>query len=65
MGRRKKNFDKMPAGFDAGTFDQMDELLFDGETRKEFLRAAVAREFAWRKKHKPQKPRKKSDNQSS
>lgn len=43
VGRRKKNFDKMPAGFDAGTFDRMDRLLevAGAESRKDYLRLAV------------------------
>jgi len=57
MGRRKKNFDNMSAGFPAGTFDQMDAVLRPGETRKDALREAVQLWIAMRKKQQP-KPKK-------
>lgn len=45
MGRRKRNYDKMPAGFDAGTFDRMDPVRAKSEDRKQFLRTAVNNEI--------------------
>ncbi len=41
MGRRKKNFDNMSAGFPSGTFDRMDAVLRPGQTRKDFVRDMV------------------------
>jgi hypothetical protein len=45
VGRKKKNFDTMSAGFDAGTFDRIDAVLGVDDTRKDFVRRAVAREL--------------------
>ena len=56
MGRRKKNFDNMSAGFPQGAFDQWDKVLEPGETRKDFLRKAADNELARRKKRKPKRP---------
>lgn len=56
VGRRKTNFDKMPAGFPAGTFAQMDEVLEPDETRKDLVRTAVRNELARRKKRRPKRP---------
>lgn len=52
MGRRKKNFDKMAAGFAAGVFVRMDKLLRKDETRKDFVREAVEREMQRREQEK-------------
>lgn len=41
MGRKRKNFDVMNAGFGPGTFQRIDRLLKKGETRKDYLRKAL------------------------
>jgi metal-responsive CopG/Arc/MetJ family transcriptional regulator len=46
----------MPAGFPAGTFAEMDEVLEPNETRKDLVRTAVRNELARRKKRKPKQP---------
>jgi metal-responsive CopG/Arc/MetJ family transcriptional regulator len=64
VGRRKKNFDNMAAGFDAGTFDRMDRVLAVAkvENRKEFLRQAVEEKLQ-REERKLQKRKLDSDPQ--
>lgn len=62
MGRRKKNFENMSAGFDTGTFARIDAVLRDGETRKDLVREGVEMILVKREK---QKSRKKSDDQKS
>lgn len=64
MGRRKKNFDKMSAGFPEGTFERWDDLLDvleDGKTRKDFLREAAAFYELHLRKKKRRLAREKSD----
>lgn len=43
-GRPKTNFEAMPARFPKGTFQRIDGVLTQNETRSDFLRAAVERE---------------------
>ncbi len=53
MGRPKLNFDKMPGRFPQGTFDRMDAVREDGETRTAFVQDAVEREIKRRERQKP------------
>jgi hypothetical protein len=48
MGRKKRNFDKMSAGFSLGTFERMDAVLHAKEDRKQFVRDAVETELKFR-----------------
>lgn len=51
MGRKKINFDKMPARFPQHTFKQIDTVLKEGETRTDFIRTAVERELENRERN--------------
>ena len=52
VGRPRVNYDQMPARFAAGTFDQIDALLDEGETRTMFLRVAVDEKIRRRRKER-------------
>ncbi|WP_158228579.1 YlcI/YnfO family protein [Sinorhizobium fredii] len=52
MGRKKTNFEQMPARFPDGTFERIDAVLEPDETRTDFLRGAVEREIKRRAKAK-------------
>jgi hypothetical protein len=52
VGRNKKNFDTMSAGFPAETFDRIERVLLPDEDRKEFVRVAVENELIKREKRK-------------
>lgn len=45
VGRKKTNFEQMPARFPDGTFERIDAVLEPDETRTDFLRSAVEREI--------------------
>lgn len=47
-GRPKRYFDHIPGRFPEGTIDRIDEIKKYGETRTDFLQAAVEREIARR-----------------
>ena len=53
MGRPKLNFDLMPGRFPEGTFERMDAVRSDGETRTAFVQEAVEREIKRRENSKP------------
>lgn len=42
---KKANVDNMPARFEAGTFDRIDQNLRNAESRADFLRQAVEAEL--------------------
>uniref|UniRef100_UPI003735F807 YlcI/YnfO family protein n=1 Tax=Xanthobacter autotrophicus (strain ATCC BAA-1158 / Py2) TaxID=78245 RepID=UPI003735F807 len=44
-GRPRTNFEQTPARLAEGTLERMDALLWEGESRADFLRAAVEREI--------------------
>lgn len=48
VGRKQVNFDKMPGRFPERTFERMDAVLRDGESRTDLLREAVERELSRR-----------------
>lgn len=50
VGRKKTNFEQMPARFPDGTFERIDAVLEPGENRTDFLRHAVEREVKRRSK---------------
>ena len=50
MGRKKLWSEDMQARFPEGTFEQIDAVLQDGETRTDFVRQAVERELKRRKR---------------
>ena len=50
MGRRRVNFEQMPARFPEGTFARMDAMLADGENRSDLLRDAVEAELGRRER---------------
>jgi len=50
VGRKKTNFEQMPARFPDGTFERIDAVLEPGENRTDFLRQAVEREIKRREK---------------
>lgn len=50
MGRKKTNFEQMPARFPDGTFERIDAVLEPDENRTDFLRAAVEDEIKRRSK---------------
>ncbi len=45
MGRRRTNYEQTPARLAEGTLERVDALLGEGESRADFLRAAVEREI--------------------
>jgi hypothetical protein len=49
MARLKINYEQMPARFPSGTFDRMDAVLMNGESRAELIRVAVEHEIANRR----------------
>jgi hypothetical protein len=51
VGRKKTNFEQMPGRFPDGTFVRIDAVLIDGETRADFIRAAVERELKRRERN--------------
>ena len=51
MGRKKLWAEKMEAPFAEGTFDRMDSVLADGESRTDLVREAVEREIKRRERH--------------
>jgi hypothetical protein len=50
VGRKKTNFEQMPARFPEGTIARIDSVLETDETRTDFLRAAVDREIKRRER---------------
>ena len=50
MGRRRVNFEQMPARFPEGTLDRMDAVLAEGENRSDLLRDAVEAELGRRER---------------
>ena len=52
MGRPKLNFDNMAGRFPQGTFERMDAVRGEGETRTAFVQEAVEREIKRREKAK-------------
>jgi len=52
MGRKKLWSEDMQARFPEGTFEQIDAVLEDGETRTDFVRIAVEMELQKREKAK-------------
>jgi hypothetical protein len=50
VGRKKTNFEQMPARFPDGTFERIDAVLEPGENRADFLRQAVEREIKRRER---------------
>lgn len=55
VGRKKTNFEQMPARLPDGTFERMDAVLEPGENRTDFLRAAIERELKRRERAKSAK----------
>ena len=51
MGRKKTNFEQMPARFPDGTFERIDAVLEPDENRTDFLRHAVEREVKRRERN--------------
>ena len=52
VGRKKTNFEQMPARFPDGTLERIDAALDPDENRADFLRAAVERELKRRERAK-------------
>lgn len=52
MARPKKYTEDMVARFSEGTFERISDLLDDGEDRADFVRHAVEREIARRKRRR-------------
>jgi hypothetical protein len=52
VGRKKTNFQQMPARFPDGTFERIDAVLEPNENRTDFLRVAVEREVDRRERAK-------------
>lgn len=50
VGRKKTNFEQMPARLADGTLARIDVVLDPGETRTDFLRAAIERELKRRER---------------
>lgn len=50
VGRKKTNFEQMPARLAEGTLARMDKVLSEGETRTDFLRQAIEREIKRRQR---------------
>lgn len=55
MGRKKLWHEDMQGRFPEGTFEQIDAVLEDGETRTDFLRVAVQMELQRREKARGRK----------
>lgn len=53
MGRKKTNFEQMPARFPDGTFERIDAVLDPDENRTDFLRLAVEKELKRRERERP------------
>lgn len=56
VGRKKVNFEQMPARFPEGTFARIDDVRGDGETRTSFVQDAVEREIVRREREAKRKP---------
>lgn len=50
VGRKKTNFEQMPARFPGGTFARVDAVLEPHENRADFLRKSVEREIKRRER---------------
>jgi len=55
MGRRKLWVDDMIARFAEGTFNKIDRVLDEGETRTDFLRTAADHEIELREQQRARK----------
>lgn len=55
VGRKKVNFEQMPARFPEGTFARIEDVRGEGETRTSFVQDAVEREIVRREREAKRK----------
>jgi hypothetical protein len=55
VGRKKVNFEQMPARFPEGTFARIEDVRGEAETRTSFIQEAVEREIARREREAKRK----------